>query len=347
MWTTTRARVPTREHLKTLADRCARPEGCRKEGSTATERRPGILPRAIRGSPAAGFPEGLGDVLTRRRFLKNASLSSLGVVVSGRASAVTADLPGIRRVRLDLPDLPLPWDGLRIAQVSDVHAGPYMPEARMRRVRDLVASLDADLVVFTGDQMDRRPGDAASFAAGFAGVNAPLGVYGILGNHDHLVGAELATQALAEAGIRPLVNDVATFRRGGAPLALVGVDDITAGPAETGGGARFELIRQHPNAFRICLCHQPLGWPQAHRWGAHVTLAGHTHGGQIALTTRTLNVARLHTRWIAGPYRREDSFLYVSRGIGVGAVPLRVGAPPEIDLITLRRPAAVAIRNAA
>jgi hypothetical protein len=74
--------------------------------------------------------------------------------------------------------------------------------------------------------------------------------------------------------------------------------------------------------------------------GAHVTLAGHTHGGQIALTKRNLNVARFQGRYIAGTYRRDDAVLYVSRGIGVGAVPLRLGAPPEVDLLILRRPAA-------
>jgi len=74
--------------------------------------------------------------------------------------------------------------------------------------------------------------------------------------------------------------------------------------------------------------------------GAHLTLAGHTHGGQIALTGRNLNVARFSTRYIAGPYRRDEAFLYVSRGVGVGALPVRVGAPPEIDLLTLRSTAA-------
>lgn len=246
-------------------------------------------------------------------------------------------LPQLRRVTLRLPDLPVAWDGMTIAQISDVHAGPYMPVSRIRRIRDVVADLPVDLVVFTGDQLDRRPADARRFAEGFRGLSAPLGVYGILGNHDHQVGAELAVGALERAGVTPLVNSSVVLDRAGSKIALVGVDDLLS-PA--GGGPDFSRLRLHRDAFRICLCHQPQAWHDARGAGAHLTLAGHTHGGQIALTTRNLNVARLQTRYIAGPYRRDDAFLYVSRGIGVGAVPLRLGAPPEIDVLTLRRPVA-------
>ena len=104
----------------------------------------------------------------------------------------------------------------------------------------------------------------------------------------------------------------------------------------------LSVVDRYPADFRICLCHQPQGWHQAIAAGAELTLSGHTHGGQIALTNRNLNAARLSTRYISGPYRREDAFLYVSRGVGVGAIPVRVGAPPEIDLLTLRSLASAA-----
>jgi len=124
-----------------------------------------------------------------------------------------------------------------------------------------------------------------------------------------------------------------TFERSGASLALVGIEDLQA---RDGRAPDFSVIEKYSTSFRICLCHQPQGWHQAAAAGAHLTLSGHTHGGQIALTGRNLNVARFSTRYVAGPYRREEAFLYVSRGVGVGAVPVRVGAPPEIDFLTLR-----------
>jgi predicted MPP superfamily phosphohydrolase len=247
------------------------------------------------------------------------------------------DLPGVRRQRLDLSNLPLEWDGLTILQISDVHAGPYMDTDRMARMRDMAFDLDPDLIVFTGDQMDRRPSDADLFVEGFAGISAPMGVWGILGNHDHFIDPRRSEWALEAAGIEPLVNSAVSFERSGSSLALVGIEDLQA---RNGRTADFSVLEKYPTSFRICLCHQPQGWHRAVAAGAHLTISGHTHGGQIALTGRNLNVARFSTRYIAGPYRREEAFLYVSRGVGVGAVPVRVGAPPEIDLLTLRTAAA-------
>ena len=255
---------------------------------------------------------------------------------TGYGLAGALDLPGLRHTTLKLPRLPAAWEGLTIAQVSDVHAGPYMPAERMARITEMINGLGADLVVFTGDQLDRRPSDADRFVLGFKGITAPLGVFGILGNHDHYFDPTLSEEALVETGITPLVNRGLVLSRSGAELAVVGLEDLNA---KNGRMPDFETLRQYPNAFRICLSHQPRTWHDAAAAGADLMLAGHTHGGQIAINQRNLNVARFQSRYIAGPYRRQGATLYVSRGIGVGAVPLRFGAPPEIDLLVLRRPA--------
>ncbi len=266
--------------------------------------------------------------------------TSLGRDRLSRSRART--MSSLRRTTLELPDLPAAWDGLTILQISDVHTGPYSSIRQAHHIRHLATGLEPDMVVFTGDQLDRRRSDADRFVAGYSGFEAPLGVWGVLGNHDHATDPELAVWSLHKAGIRPLINESVTFSRAGQGLALTGLDDLDS----LTGAPNFAEIGNHLHAFRICLCHQPNGWHTAARAGAHLTLAGHTHGGQIALTTRHLNMARLGTRYIAGPYRREDAFLYVSRGVGVGAVPVRFGAPPEIDLLTLSSPA-VAKRAAA
>jgi predicted MPP superfamily phosphohydrolase len=255
---------------------------------------------------------------------------------TGYGLAGALDVPGLSHATLELADLPPVWEGLTIAQVSDVHAGPYMSAERMQRIADMVMGLDADLIVFTGDQMDRRPTDADLFIRGFSGISAPLGVFGILGNHDHYFDPRLSEDALLEAGVTPLINDSRVLRRRDSDLAIVGLEDLNAGP---GRAPDFGEVGRHPGAFTICLSHQPRTWHDAAAAGAHLTLAGHTHGGQIALNQRNLNVARFQGRYIAGPYRRDRSTLYVSRGIGVGAVPLRLGAPPEVDLLVLRRAA--------
>lgn len=282
-------------------------------------------------------------MINRRSFIKSASLSavgSLGFASAGYAN--TQGLPGLRRETFEFTNLPPQWDGLTILQISDVHAGLYMTVDRMQRIRDLANSIPADLVVFTGDQIDRRPMDADLFIDGFRGISAPLGVYGVLGNHDYRVSQRRAIETMEHAGITPLVNQTKIIDRGGQPLAISGVDDFNSPSPH---GPDFRILRDHPEAFKVLLCHQPQGWDIAREEGADLTLAGHTHGGQIALPTRNFNPARVYTKYIVGPYSSPDSLLYVSRGIGVGAVPLRVGSPPEMDLITLRRraePATVA-----
>ena len=274
-------------------------------------------------------------MLTRRRFIRSVSLGAAGSTgFAGYGLAGALDLPGLQHTTLTLPQLPTEWNGLTIAQISDVHAGPYMPAERMARVAEMVGNLEPDLVVFTGDQMDRRPSDADRFVRGFAGISAPLGVYGILGNHDHYFDPRLSEQALIGAGITPLVNASRVLSRGDAKLALIGLEDLSAG---SGRAPDFSLLGRFPDAFRLVLSHQPRTWHDAVAGGAHLMLGGHTHGGQIALTSRNLNVARFQGRYIAGPYRRDDATLYVSRGIGVGAVPLRLGSPPEVDILVLRR----------
>jgi predicted MPP superfamily phosphohydrolase len=274
------------------------------------------------------------NYLTRRGMLRQGTLGVLGGVLLARSGWVEAtELPLVRRVTLFHPALPAAFDGLRLVQIADVHAGVFMPPDRLARVRDLARRLEPELVVFTGDQLDRREVDAEIFVHGFAGLDAPLGVYGILGNHDHLAGGALATAALEAIGAQPLVNRGVVLERSGARLLLAGVDDYGTDDL---AGPDFGVLARHDADFRVLLCHRPHGWNAAVAAGAEVTLAGHTHGGQITIPTTDVNLARMTTRFVAGAYRRDGQLLYVSRGIGVGKVPVRIGAPPEVDLVTLR-----------
>jgi predicted MPP superfamily phosphohydrolase len=272
--------------------------------------------------------------VTRRNLLKKGAMAFVaGGVLARSGWAEATELPMIRRVTLTHPLLPPVFDGMRVVQVADVHAGMFMPPERLARVRSLVENLAPDLVVFTGDQLDRRQVDADFFVHGFAGIDAPLGVFGVLGNHDHLAGPRLALAAMEAVGITPLVNESAILTRRSSRILIAGVDDLDAVP---GWGPDFTAAHRGEGDFRLLLCHQPNGWRAGRAAGANLTLAGHTHGGQIAVPTRGLNVARLSTPFVAGPYERNGQLLYVSRGIGVGAVPLRFGVPPEVDLLILR-----------
>jgi hypothetical protein len=298
-----------------------------------------MLARVV-GSSAPHQPMVTRRRTHRLRQFRDQASSALSphVDTARRLLSGAPEVPEVRRVFLEHPEVPRQWDGLTLLQISDVHAGPYMPPSRMRKIREMVERLPVDLIVFTGDQVDRRPSDAATFVKGFYGISAPLGVYGILGNHDHYIDPALSRWALEKAGITPLINQTVRMKAGGSWLGITGLEDLMA---TTDRYPDFGEIRRTEADFKVCLSHQPQGFEQASAAGAQITLSGHTHGGQIAFPSRRVNVARFHSRYVAGPYEADDALLYVSRGIGVGAVPWRVGSPPELDLITVQRATAV------
>ncbi len=170
-----------------------------------------------------------------------------------------------------------------------------------------------------------------------------MGVWGILGNHDHFIDPRRSEWALETAGIAPLINDGVTFERGGSSLALIGLEDLQArdgsGPDLLGPRKVPDIVPDLPFPPAPGLAPGGSRGRTPHPLRPHPRRADRPH-------RRNLNAARFSTRYIAGPYRREENFLYVSRGVGVGAVPVRVGAPPEIDLLTLRS-TAVGARAAA
>lgn len=282
---------------------------------------------------------------SRRAFLRGAALGSLGVATaSSMAGALQAyAVPETPTVELPFPDLPEGLDGLRIAQLSDLHVGPLVSADVVRQWRRTLEALQPDLVVITGDLVDSRAEELASFSAAFHGFRAPLGTYAILGNHDYFQDPTPIWRDLEDLGILPLENRHTLITHRGASLALLGLQDPMAlngrfrGVRFGPGPQPFEASRDIPKeAFRVCLNHRPSEWRDALAAGARLTLSGHTHGGQINLIPG-LNSARILGPYTAGLYGSGDRKLYVSRGLGVVALPMRINAPPELPLIVLRR----------
>jgi predicted MPP superfamily phosphohydrolase len=170
-----------------------------------------------------------------------------------------------------------------------------------------------------------------------------LGRFAILGNHDYFDDPRPIWQDLEAAGIRCLENAAALIRRNGDTLALMGLQDPMARNGRFhhmvfGPGPRpAEAARDLPaEAFRICMNHRPSEWEQALAAGARLTLSGHTHGGQIN-PIPGFSSARLIGPRTDGLYREGDDLLYVSRGLGVVGLPIRIAAAPEIAILTLKR----------
>ncbi len=276
---------------------------------------------------------------SRRKLLKISGVTMVGVTVGTpfiSAIAGTRDYR-ITKIPISFPNLPSGLHGLTIAQVSDVHSGIYMTENHMNEIVELTNSLHANVVVLTGDHVDSSDIQIPSVCEAMKQLRADYGVYGCLGNHDHFATAEKVAAGLENAGIKMLVNANRTMTINGEQFSLIGVDDAGHGQSDY---ARLDKALQgvDPQMFRILLSHRPEFFSHAKRAGIDLTLAGHTHGGQVGVEFAGLNLnpAYLATKYVRGLFKEEGKQMYVNVGVGMVAVPIRI-VRPEITLITLQR----------
>jgi len=230
------------------------------------------------------------------------------------------------------PDL----EGLRIAQISDLHIGSGIRGRHIRLVVEAANALGPDLVAFTGDLADGLPRHLAAEAAPLAELRAPLGRYFITGNHEYYSDAEGWLAVASGLGFRTLVNEHEVLARGDARLVVAGVPDPQGAGFLPHHRPRPDLaLAGAPAAdFRLLLAHRPSQAPAAAAAGFHLMLCGHTHGGQYHPFTWIADKANLY---LHGLHRHaERLWVYVSRGTGTWGPPMRVGAPTEITLLTLR-----------
>lgn len=272
-----------------------------------------------------------------------------GVVVAvAMAAATWGYTHGHRRLRithLDVPlaGLPPALDGLRIVHITDLHLGPTAHRDALREAFDRVNALEPDLVCVTGDLVDSPTTDLHHWMPVLSRLRARHGVLAVLGNHDHYAGGDRVAAALrAHTQWRLLRDEVAALDIDGARLNVIGLDDRrTPHTAE-----KLPALVPAVPAGEACilLVHQPMAFPAAAELGVPLTLAGHTHGGQITLPgVPLLNPARvLMTRFDAGTFACGDAVLHVNRGLGTSGQRVRLGAPREITVVTLLAPAALA-----
>jgi predicted MPP superfamily phosphohydrolase len=244
----------------------------------------------------------------------------------------------VREVDALLPGLPPGLDGLRILQLSDIHMGPFLSESDLVRVVDMSMELKPHLAVITGDLISTHGDPLDACIRQLARVKADAGLFGCMGNHEHYARAEdYVEQAGARVGIRFLRRRSQQLQFGGSTLNLAGVDHQSSsrGKKYLAGAERMVV----PGAFNLLLSHNPAVFPVAARQGYNLILSGHTHGGQInvEIYDQSITPARFFTPYIYGLYHAQGAAAYVTRGIGTIAIPVRIGAPPEISVIRLRK----------
>jgi predicted MPP superfamily phosphohydrolase len=251
----------------------------------------------------------------------------------------------VREVEAHVRGLPLALDGVRIAQISDLHVGPQTSRRFLERVAETVRHAAPDIIAVTGDVVDDRAEDVPWYAAAFAKLHAPLGVYVIPGNHDIYAGWDAVARSLRQTtDATILVNDSRLVERRGAQLAIVGTGDPAAGRRRSGGSPNDtaapdveRALAEVPGATTIvAFAHNPALWPGLAERGVALTLSGHTHWGQFALPRLGWSLASPFLEHAMGGHRAGDALLYINPGTGYWGIPFRLGAFPEITIVTLR-----------
>lgn len=304
---------------------------------------------------------------SRRTFFRTASVIAgatpfLGVMYGYAAERLRYE---VRRVEIPLPNLAPELDGMEIVQLSDIHMSGYMTRDSVRRAVDMANDVGADLAVVTGDLITGMHDPIADCVEEISRLRAPLGVYGCNGNHEIYARAEdLAERLYRQSGMKLLRRENAVITHKGGQLNLIGVDYQRE---RTPSGRKVQMLANLEPLVRrdmanILLSHNPNSFNRAAELGIELSLAGHTHGGQVQVEILdvSLSPARFITEYIAGLYHRPLlmpdtprrigetiklmpyapnglSALYVNRGIGTVGAPVRLGAPPEITHIVLRR----------
>jgi uncharacterized protein len=302
----------------------------------------------------------------RRGFLQTATVAAgaLPFACGGYGFFIGRREYRVREVTLPVSRWPSALEGLRIVQLSDIHIGSYMSAADVRRVVGMANELQGDLAVVTGDFLTGAGDPLERCIQEVSRLQAPLGVWGCNGNHEIYADAESETaQLFAQRGMHLLRQENVELVRHGQSFNLIGVDyqrppyDTSGRPMGMLEGVERLVRREMPN---VLLSHNPNAFPRAAELGIELTLAGHTHGGQVRVEMLDPRVspARFLTPYIAGVFKRplgastdlEDeqsgadgvgegqaALLYVNSGLGTIFAPVRLGVPPEISIFTLRR----------
>jgi len=259
----------------------------------------------------------------------------------------------VKNVKLDFPDLPNAFEGLRIVHISDIHSGSFHNKGAVNHGVDMILKQNPDLILFTGDLVNDRTDEMNNYMDVFNRLKAPMGVYSSLGNHDYgdyvswpskqakTENLEKLKQLHAQLGWRLLMNEHIVFDRDGEQIALLGIENW-------GAKGRFpkygKMHEAYPGTekipFKILLSHDPSHWDaevKTQYSDINLMLSGHTHGMQFGLENPYFKwspVQWMYKQW-AGLYEEGNQKLYVNRGYGFIGYPGRVGILPEITVIEL------------
>jgi predicted MPP superfamily phosphohydrolase len=255
--------------------------------------------------------------------------------------------------KLYFKDLPESFDGFKITQISDVHAGSFNNPKAIQRGIDLIKQQKSDLFVFTGDLVNNKASEIEPWISYFSQIKAPYGQFSILGNHDYgdyvkwdsqankNANFQMLKQYHAALGYRLLLDEHVEIKKNGEKIILAGVENWGLGFGER-GDLNKALKNVTVNDFKILLSHDPTHWEaqvKKHPMNIHLTLSGHTHGMQFGLEAFGIKWSPVKYRYAhwAGIKQENNRYLNINRGFGFLGFSGRIGIWPEITVITLNK----------
>jgi uncharacterized protein len=275
----------------------------------------------------------------RRKFVQTGVTVLVGSAFGGSAyGTLTRNDYEISEVTLPIVNLPGTFQGFTITLLTDIHSSIFMGKESMKKYVGAANELGSNVVAVAGDFVNSMIEEVYPFAEAFSELRAADGVYGVLGNHDYFTGqVDRLAKEIDNCGIKLLLDDKVTLTKGGERIYILGADD-TGNPIHA--AAHFDVILKGTEAQipKILLCHRPYFFKQAAERNIDVTLSGHTHGGQLVVArvgNDVIALARMVSRYVEGLYKKGNSMMYVSRGIGTVGIPMRINCPPEITKFTL------------
>ncbi len=251
-----------------------------------------------------------------------------------REAIAEANTFKIEEVKIFLKRLPKALDGFRIVQLSDIHHSPFTSSEFIENIVKVANELQPDMFVLTGDYVSHEPEYIAPVAKMLGELNSEYGTFACLGNHDHWTDAGLVTTEFRRNGIKVLINEGLRLWAKNESFWLSGVDDYGEGLSNIGKSLRGA----NADEMKLLLAHNPAIMRRAAYRNIDLVLSGHTHGGQVKLREprEKFLFPNRRRRFSSGLHYRQETQIYITRGIGTVVVPMRYQCPPEISVLELR-----------
>ncbi|MBX2841523.1 MAG: metallophosphoesterase [Flammeovirgaceae bacterium] len=302
------------------------------------------------------LPEATNGI-SRSEFLAKSGLIVSSIPVVGMTYGIISGAHDyrVRKQTVNLPNLPSSFDGIKIAQISDIHSGSFFNKTAVKGGVEMILNQKPDIIFFTGDLVNNKASEVKDYIDIFGKVTAPLGVYSVLGNHDYgdyvswetpqakIKNLENLKASHGIMGWNLLMNENKVLERNGEKLAIIGIENW-------GAKARFPKHGKMKEAclgtedvpVKLLLSHDPSHWDAEVRPkypDIDIMFAGHTHGMQFGIEVGGFQwspVKYMYEQW-AGLYQKDEQYLYVNRGFGYLGFPGRIGMPPEITIMELKK----------